>query len=778
MSRQTCISTTLLLATLAALVGCRPSQPFYLMGRPGDLSHYLDKATELEYPDVDAVPLVEAEEANRPLMLSNPEPREIWDLTLEDAISTAINNSKVIRRLFHVGGTASSQGVGAFVGSNINSLVSPNFDPFQSGDTIYDPAIIESNPNVGVEAALSAFDAQLKSTLFVNKTDRPQNIQPNVFFPPVSIATTGDFLLEVSKKTTAGGTYFLRETTSYDRGNGFGLNRANGIGSTFITAAIEAEWRQPLLQGRGTAVNRVPIVLARIRTDVDLAQLEANVRNLLKDTEDAYWTLMFQYRRLEANKTGRDSSLRSWRQVNVLLEGGKATRQEEAQSREQYYGFRFEVEQSLRDLYNAESNLRFMLGLAATDGRLIRPITEPTTAPWNYDWNELNAEALVRMPEIRQQKWIIKARETELIVAKNQLLPTLNATALYRWFGAGTELMGSPRNGLNFPTPGSRAFESITEGDFQESRMGIEFGMPIGFRKAMAGVRNSQLLIARERARLQDEELQISHLLTSAVRNSDGWYQIMQTQFNRLVAAKQEEKIRWDLLQSGNPDEKGQHPINLLLDSQRRAANAQQLYYNALIEYNRSIAEIHFRKGSLLEYDGVQMAEGPWPQKAYYDALGRARQRAASTYMNYGWTRPGVISQGPINQETGDGEMFPSEGTYEESFEEVPRGPVTPGTGPLRDNEILTPSADPSVKSNSPGSRGESTKETSVAFDDSASEPADVWGDAGVKVPKTTSPATAVIRNVSHEEPVSAFKPQKTIRPSQPANAAWKSPQR
>lgn len=770
MSRHNCISVLLLLATFAALVGCRPSQPFYLTGRPGDLSHYLDQALELEYPDVDAVPLPEAEEANSPLMLSDPKPREIWDLTLEDAISTAINNSKVIRRLFYVGGTASSQGVGAFVGSNINSIGVQSFDVVPFGDSVYDPSIVESNPNLGVEAALSQFDAQVKSSLFYDHTDRPQNVTPvSPFVPSISRANTSTFLGEISKKYATGGTLFFRNTTNYDNSNSFGAFRAL---RSIYTTAMEAEWRQPLMQGRGTAVNRAPIVLARIRTDFNLAQLEGNVRNLLKDTEDAYWTLMFQYRRLEANKAGRDSALRSWRQIYALLPD-RATTQEEAQSREQYYAFRFEVEQALRDLYNAESNLRFMMGLAASDGRLIRPITEPTTAPFQYDWNEMNAEALARMPELRQQKWIIKARETELIVAKNQLLPTLNATYLYRWVGLGDQLFSSNRNGINFPNPGSAAMNELTGGQFQEFHGGVELGMPVGFRRALAGVRSSQLTIARERARLEDQELQISHLLTTAVRNSDGWYQLMQTNFNRLVAAKLEERIRNEVRESGAMDEKGQNPINLWLDSQRRAATAQQLYYNSVIEYNRSLAEIHFRKGSLLEFDGVQLAEGPWPQKAYYDALGRARERSASMYMNYGWTRPRVVSQGPVNQESGAEGVFSNEGA--ESFEEIPPGRGTPARS--RGNENLTPSADPSVMNDKTPWRETPAKEISVARNDVEADRDTVWDDAGVSAPKKGEPATAVIRNVSHEEPVDVPLPRTQVRVS-PPNAAWKKPPR
>ncbi|MFM1904146.1 MAG: hypothetical protein RLZZ440_2046, partial [Planctomycetota bacterium] len=37
--------------------------------------------------------------------------------------------------------------------------------------------------------------------------------------------------------------------------------------------------------------------------------------------------------------------------------------------------------------------------------------------------------------------------------------------------------------------------------------------------------------------------------------------------------------------------------------------------------------------------------------KAYFDAHRRARQRDASLYLDYGHSRPGVFSRGPISQE-------------------------------------------------------------------------------------------------------------------------------
>ena len=111
----------------------------------------------------------------------------------------------------------------------------------------------------------------------------------------------------------------------------------------------------------------------------------------------------------------------------------------------------------------------------------------------------------------------------------------------------------------------------------------------------------------------------------------------------------------------------GQITLDRVLDAQPRQADAETAYYRSLVDYNRAIMRLHFRKGSLLEYNGVYLAEGPWPGKAYFDALRRARQRDASMYLNYGYTRPGVISRGPVPQVTGT----PTGGVYQ--------GPVTGG---------------------------------------------------------------------------------------------------
>lgn len=654
--------------------GCTPTQPFYFR-EDGDLSFYLDKATEIETPDVDSSRLSEVENALPPLTVTNPDFDDWWDLTLEECISLALQNSKVFRSLGQVSRVSDNQ-------TSVPDAVLRNADALQ---TIYNPALLETDPQLGVEAALAEFDAQFATQFFWQNTDRPQNIDPigaGFFTPRVREQQLMQLDANIIKKTATGAQFRFGNQTIYDSNNTPFPFRA--LPSDWYTA-YEAEWTQPLLQGRGTQVNRVPILLARIRTDIGLADFEAAVRDLCYQTELAYWDLATAYRQFETTKQGRHAAQATWEVVDLKLRANSEALAPLMQAKEQFYFFDAEMQKALKSLQDAERQLRFLMGLTPTDSRLIRPAQEPTTALVTFDWYTAMEEGLTRTPELRRQRWRIKQRELQIIAARNLLLPQLNVVALYRWIGMGDDLIG-PRKGLNFPAEGSYAYDVLTEGDFQEARIGLQFTPPrFGARRELAGVRNAELNLANEHAKLEDMELTLVHNLSTAFGTLDASYEQAKTNFNRWTATEQEVEATWLLHKDSDLD------LFQVLEAQRRRAQAQLEYYRNLYNYNKAIAEVHYRKGTLLDYDNVMLAEGPWPSKAYWDAEGQARRRNAGTLFNYGWTRPNVISRGlapqgaegslphqQIMEEVPPGEMIiesPAEGMYEETPAPAPLPP-------------------------------------------------------------------------------------------------------
>lgn len=677
MSQKTVRWAAIIQICLVLFTGCTPTQPFFIP-RDESLANYLDQAMSIEYADVQVQSLPEATQAYVPLGATNL-PTDFIDLTLEDCISIALQNTKIIPV---VGGSNQQSGsVAAALLSAQPGQMPSIYDPAlaatttntqplaidNQGNRISPRGSTRSNQVGGVEDALSEFDAQFSAVLGYNTTDRPRNVgRGNVFNPQFFQGVDANGQAALSKRLATGTVATARFTTVYSRNNV--PASGNAANSEFFgravpsdyTAAIELQVTQPLMRGRGTLVNRIPVVLARINEDIQVHEFEANVRNLIKSVEDAYWDLYCGYRAFETSKIARASALDMWRVAENRLERGVENPgpEAEAQARALYYQFEAQIHNSLygssipgndpRGLYGREQILREKLGWSATDGRMIRPMDDPTLAPVRFDWESVKAEGLTRNTELRRHKWSIKQRELEMISAKNQILPQLDLSATYRFLGVGDEFANADRNGRPFPNPGSTAMEELTGGDYQELGARLEFTpQAVGRRRALAGIQFARFQIKKSQEELRQKEMSFVQELSFAWRNQESTFISMKDFLDQWQATEDEIKVYNDKI-AGDVGEISQL-LDLLLRAEERRARAQLQYYQAVCEYNKSLVNIHFLKGSLLDLNSIELGEGAWVEKAYWDAEERSRERASGIYFDYGYTRPGVVSQGPAS---------------------------------------------------------------------------------------------------------------------------------
>lgn len=675
MSRPIVRWAAILQIALTLFTGCSPVQPFFVPRHNG-MAEYLDQAMAIEYADVQVESLPEATDTRAPLGPDNV-PTEFVDLSLEDCISMALQNSKILRVV-----SGSNQQTGSVAAALLSA--SPGQMP-----SVYDPAIVSStassqpltidnngnrvplrgavrsNQVGGVQDALSEFDTQFSAVFGYNTTDRPRNVgRGNIFNPQLFQAVDANAQAALSKKMATGGVASARFTTIYSSnnipasGNAAGSTNFGRAVPSDYTSALELQVTHPLLRGRGTLVNRIPVVLARINEDIALHDFEGNITNLVKSVEDAYWDLHAGYRIFEANKKARDAALDLWKVANARTRADGAP-EAEAQARALYYQFESQLRTSYsgstvpgndpRGLLGREQILREKIGWAATDCRFIRPCNEPTLAKIQFDWCDATAEGLRRNVYLRRQKWAIQARSLELMSDKNQLLAQLDASIIYRFVGIGDVFANADRNGISFPNPGSSALEGLTDGDYQEFGGRLELTPPaLGARRQLANVQNGYIQLAKSQEELKEKEIQLVNELTTAWRSMESNYFSVKDYFDEWQANEVEIKIHNDKI-SSSVGELNQLLDNLLRAEQRRA-QAEKQYYQAISEYNKSIATIHYLKGSLLDLNNVALQEGQWVDKAYWDARERTRERESGIYMDYGYTRPAVVSQGPVAQ--------------------------------------------------------------------------------------------------------------------------------
>ena len=363
-----------------------------------------------------------------------------------------------------------------------------------------------------------------------------------------------------------------------------------------------------------------------------LADFEASVRNLVYDVEYAYWDLYVSYRVLEAAVAGRDAALQTWRTTHTLnrvgSKGGEA--EKEAQALQNYYNFQIAVLEAPAAMgkiiklagpkfkHRGHIPHRGEVALPAGSGR---NGWAADSAQGRTDYRQGQFRLVrgaqrgpVRSVELRRQKSVVKERELELIAAKNFLLPRVDFVALYRWLGLGNDLLPvSDGAGGDFTQAGSNVYQSLTSGAFQEWQVGLQANIPLGYRKEMAGVRHAQLSLVQEQAKLQEQELELSHQLGFDVRNVETKYVLMQYWFNQRSAAKQELEAVDAAYQTDTVT------IDRVLEAQQNLAVAEGSYRGSLVNYVKVISDVHYHKGSLLEYNDVT-----WPKD-------RGRPRRTST---------------------------------------------------------------------------------------------------------------------------------------------------
>ena len=592
----------LIAVLLLAGAGCRNANPAETIAN--DTSRVDAVMARVDNPNCDPIAHEDVIQPVTLKTLRRGDQPAYWEVTLDETLGIAMTNSQVLRDL----------------GATI--LRAPS-----QIQTRYARVIQQSDPRFGMEAALSAYDAQLfASAMFQDNYHIANNLLLSGTDSLYS-QDRHDYVAQLSKMSATGGTMSLRSLTDYDHNN-----VVSHLFATSWQQQLEAELRQPLLQGGGLTFNRIAgpgaipgvsngILIAKVNSDITAVDFERGLRDYVSDVVNAYWDLYFSYRDLDAKRLALTRSRETWEAYKVQQEEGRESAASEALAREQFFRFQSELQDAVAGKvgqrsqdYNgttggvfrgvngvqvAERRLRLLIGLPVNDGRTLRPVDDPEIAPVEFHWDSLVTEAMQRRPEVRTQRLVVKRRELELIAAQNFLAPRLDVVGTARVRGLGHDFAG----GGTDAGYGS-ALDELGTFNYREYQAGVEFSMPLGFRRAHAAVDNAEFLLARDRAVLTEQERQILHDLSNVLADIDRAYEQVKTNENRYLAAE-------EALEGLEANRREGLTINLeqLLDIQRRLTEAQSRYYQSRVEYAIALKNLHVEKGSILDYASMGMVD-------------------------------------------------------------------------------------------------------------------------------------------------------------------------
>jgi hypothetical protein len=219
----------------------------------------------------------------------------------------------------------------------------------------------------------------------------------------------------------------------------------------------------------------------------------------------------------------------------------------------------------------------------------------------------------------------VKISQLQLRLTRNLRQPDLRFISSYDIAGLGTRLDGSPVLGADGSVPGN-ALTSLGNNQFNSWNLGLRLDVPLGFRDTSAQVRQAHLLVTRNYVQLRDAEIKTLEYLAQQYRNVVQNYTVIPVFQARREALQKyiyKFQVRIDIGQY-----QSQEYLNFLT-AQRDLADAIRQEFAAVAQYNASLAQFEFAKGTILRYNNVQMQEGPLPIGVAKRAADHERERAA-----------------------------------------------------------------------------------------------------------------------------------------------------
>jgi outer membrane protein TolC len=499
------------------------------------------------------------------------------EMSLDDAIRIALANSKVVRIL--AGVTAVS-----------------------SGQTIYDPAIV----NTTIDQARAAFDPVISANNTFNQTDGPLAVTDptnpfNTLIPGTRVYNY-ELGLGITKKTVTGGTLaFNLDDVESRFAYPAPLNPQNRSGMTL-------SYTQPLLNGGGVAVNLAPIVIAQLNTERSFFQLKDSMQELVRSVTEAYWAVVFARTDVWARRQQVEQGQAAYTRSEARGRQGFTNAAEVAQARSALANFKANLITAEANLLQREAALRNLLGLPPTEPARITPISPPTGKRYDPNWDELVHLAEQQRPDLIELKLVIEADQQNLLVAKNQALPQVNATMLYRW------------NGLEGTTPIGQRLET-GPGAFTDWSMGVNFSVPLGLRAGRAGMRQAELILCRDKANLEQGVHAALNQVADGVRNVSQFYE--EYEAFRVARAAARVNLEDQLAEF----RVGRGLFINVLQAITDWGNSVSSEAQALAQYNTELARLERQTGTILESHGVRFYQerfrsiGPFgrfgPDKCY-----------------------------------------------------------------------------------------------------------------------------------------------------------------
>jgi outer membrane protein TolC len=452
-----------------------------------------------------------------------------------------------------------------------------------------------------IQEALGIFDLDLSLSTTFSENSRP--ISSRLEDPEGESVTTDNVSGDVglTRLLPFGGLVGL----SFDNSR-FSSTDRNTQPNPSYDVNLGLSYSQPLLRGFGTTLTRQNVIVARNFAAASREDLRLEVELIVQRVSNTYWDLVEARDQLRVAEASLELALELHQMNQLREEAGVLAPLEVTRSEADVAARQEEIISRQAAVEDRSDELRgfFDLDRGTLWDVEIVPVTDPAIERVEIDLAEAVDAALAARPEIAVLRLANANLSLDARAARNAVKPQLDLRATWginAREGTTAEVVdGVP---ILVDLDYFDTLDALLEREFEGWSLSLDFSYPLGNRTARARKAQAELALTEGDVALRQLEQQVLIEVRAAVRAVEtAARQIESAQRSRDLAQKtlEVEELSY---------QSGQSTGFEILQSQERLREARSRQASAVTAYRRALAEYQRSIGTLLEANGIEIAE-------------------------------------------------------------------------------------------------------------------------------------------------------------------------
>jgi outer membrane protein len=479
--------------------------------------------------------------------------------------------------------------------------------------------VLANNPDIGIQRlsvetqknaitrAFARFDPAVVASFRSTRTVTPTN----------DVLSGAATLNQLQQPLSFDYQQTLETGTQYSVGFSGNKTSTNNAFATFnpaLTARMNFSFTQPLLRGRGSYVNKLPVMIARSRLRVGQYNMEDQLMRLLALAENAYWSVVEARENLRVRQEALALAKAVLERNQRELELGAISPLDIYESQQNYSNAEVFVSQARYRLEQMEDALRRQMGADLDPDYREMPIVLTETVLPPTDETTIDKEAMVetayrKRPDLKAVLQNLDIDDLNYQTAKDEMLPDLSLNGTYTSSGRGGTFFqrtnvfaGDGTSSTVVQTiPGgiNDALSQVFGFNYPIYGFSLNLRLPIRNRRAAADLADA--LVSKKlnalRARSTEQTVRLDVLnAVSQLESSKASVKLAQVALDFSQKRVDAEQKKYDL---------GVTTIFFLLNAQQALTQAQADLVTQSTQYRRNLTNLLRVTGQLLEERGV-----------------------------------------------------------------------------------------------------------------------------------------------------------------------------